>query len=183
MMKRPEITRLTIIVAAAAVAGLLFIWGTFRVGTADVVLPERMDQPEKIQKEQNASYEHAESGHALLHYDSRRYVRSSPMADPFFLRPAAEHLSEENKGTVLLPEDKGPSVPEKQNPVQEKRPILLGIISMGTDRRALLQEDEKVSAVARHDQWKEWYVESIEEQSVVLSGNGKRIRLSIEETL
>lgn len=186
MMKRPDITRLTILMAAAAVAGLLFLWGFFRGGTADVLFPEEINQSEEIRGERNRSFESQGNDMAILRYDSSRYVRNHPMTDPFFMTEPVQfsHKSAPDRYVPPLGSSSGSDlmpISFEKNHKQESKPVLLGIISKGSDRRILLKENGETSYLSRNNTWKEWYVENIEEQSAVLSGNGETIRLFIEE--
>lgn len=150
----------------------LFLWGTFRFGTAAELFPETEKEKEMPRVSERlpaeGKAEETETDEApVLAYDSAAYRRDRPLPDPFraeirqTVKPAAENPAETGK------------------PRGETRPRLCGILVSGEDRRAMLEWDGQVKTVREGERTGEWTVITIGKKQTLLAGPAGEITLSL----
>ncbi|WP_299142200.1 hypothetical protein [uncultured Dialister sp.] len=160
-----------------AVLALTF-WGIWGIGTAGKVLPEKKPAaPVEVlpEKEEGTS----------MKYDAALHRRGKPLPDPFH----AEAWAGENKMEPLptIPKEVSPApetVPLPSEGKTEKRrstgvPVLKGIMSYQSDRRAILAVDGASVSVKEGERAGLWDVQDIQDKSVTLVSGESTLTLRL----
>lgn len=161
---------------ALGAAGLLLsLWGFLGGGTAAEHFPTA---PKKAKQETAASAAPAaeapaaEKASPQLKYDvSNRPIRTKPLPDPFRL---PEEAAESKAGKAASPAGKKAAAPA---PAAE--PVLLGIMLLGSDKRAVIEAAGETRSVTEGEKVGSWQVMEIREKSVILSGASGAKQLTI----
>lgn len=157
---------------ALGAAGLLLsLWGFLGGGTAAEHFPSA---PKKAKQETAASVAPAaeapaaEKASTQLKYDvSNRPIRTKPLPDPFRL---PEEAAESKAGRAASPAGKKAAAAE---------PVLLGIMLLGSDKRAVIEAAGETRSVTEGEKVGSWQVMEIREKSVILSGASGAKQLTI----
>lgn len=159
---------------ALGAAGLLLsLWGFLGGGTAAEHFPTA---PKKTKQETAASVSSpaeapaAEKASTQLKYDvSNRPIRTKPLPDPFRL---PEEAAESKAGRAASPAGKKAAAPAAE-------PVLLGIMLLGSDKRAVIEAAGETRSVTEGEKVGSWQVMEIGEKSVILSGASGAKQLTI----
>lgn len=156
-----ERKRVWILSGASLGIVLLFLWGTFRGGTAAEIVPETVKEvPASVPLESEP-----QDG-AAQKYDASTSLRDRPLRDPFRLAAPMEAKKSE---TMTTPQPSAPALPRAENPVP-LRPLLRGTLVLGDDRRAMIDFGGQTVTVKEGEQVGTWQVTAISQRKVVLSG-------------
>ena len=122
---------------------------------------------------------------AVRVYDTALYLRARPPTDPFH---ASEVLPGETTTETVGPEEtpvggNAGAVEVQAEPVhttEEEIPRLAGVLSMGEDKRAILNYKGTTRILKKGDKWGKWQVTDIMGNSVSLSTAAERRQLSLQ---
>ena len=155
----------------------LTLWGVWGVGTAGKMLPEKKPvAPVEVlpEKEEGTS----------MKYDAALHRRGKPLPDPFHaeawaagdkvLPPATAQGAAPAPQTVSLPAE-GKAEKRRSTGV----PVLKGIMSYQSDRRAILEVDGASAAVKEGERAGLWDVQDIQDKSVTLVSGESTLTLRL----
>lgn len=172
-----EKRRMGLFLGTAAGIAALFLWGTFRFGTASELFPETPapSVPTAAMPKVSAALEEETEECAVLRYASVRQPRDTPLRDPFRL-PSADiggNLSE--KSAAVAPA-------ENQNTggaAISLEPMLRGILGAEGSRRALFEVGGQTVTAREGEEVCGWTVQEVGRKQVRLSGASGERRLSL----
>ncbi len=159
-----ERKRIWILSGASLGIVLLFLWGTFRGGTAAEIVPE----PVKERPAASMSLDEEAEG-AAQKYDAASSLRDRPLRDPFRLAVPKENSGEGYGMPQTSLTGPGSTAPIPEAPAVAA-PILRGTMVLGTDRRAVIDFGGQTVTVKEGEQVGTWQVMAVSQKKVVLTG-------------
>lgn len=155
---------------------LLIFWGALGVGTASKLFPEKPKaMPSVTASEGSSSFLALSQEESRRVYDASSYVRGKPLADPFHMEAMTEKaIPVETAGTSLpavAPRMAHSSaVAAKENrPYASDVPRLMGVMSFGSEKRAVIEVHGVTYTVKEGEQAGLWNVSSIQGKTVTLA--------------
>jgi len=165
-----EKRRMWLLAGISFAIAALFLWGTFRFGTAAELFPERGKEPAPAASGfpmEEKTEETAETEEPpVMVYDASAYRRDTPLRDPF-------------RAQVRQKAEPAPGNGSAGKRTETSRPRLCGILISGEDRRAMLELDGLVKTVKEGELAGEWTVMIIEKKQALLSGPAGELTLSL----
>lgn len=155
------------------VMGLLVLWGLWGEGTASKLFPETGELKAVSSTKPVSSQDDDLS--VSKKYDASLHDRGKSLSDPF--HGDAITKEKKTKSPAVLPADTVVA-DRKAEPKAASYPKLIGVISLGTKRRALVEWQGESHSVAEGEQVGLWTVSHIEEKTVVLIGPSGTLTLS-----
>lgn len=162
---------------ALAAVGLT-LWGIYGVGTAGTLLPEKRaaSSPVEVLPEE-------EDGLSLK-YDAALHRRGKPLQDPFHaeaLVPVKKKKTPPTavEGSTGAPAAESPGLKKKETSSASGIPVLKGVMSYGSQRRALLEIDGTSIVVKEGERAGPWDVSDIQDRKVTLVSGGNSLTLTI----
>ena len=171
--------------AIGVVTGLLILWGLWGEGTASKLFPEP-DEPKvttiasSVSSSSHASSRSEEEVSIAKKYDASLHDRGKPLPDPFH----SDAIEKEKKSKALastassVPETVGTGKKTTSKKKDTAYPKLLGVMSLGPKRRALVEWQGESHSVVEGEQVGIWTVSRIEEKTAVLIGPPGTLTLS-----
>lgn len=171
--------------AIGVATGLLILWGLWGEGTASKLFPEP-DEPKtttigsSVSSSSPASSMLEEDVTISKKYDASLHDRGKPLSDPFH----SDAVEKEKKSNALaspvlpVPETIGTGKKTAAKKKDTSYPKLLGVMSLGTKRRALVEWQGESHSVVEGERVGIWTVSHIEEKAVVLIGPPGTLTLS-----
>lgn len=155
---------------------LLILWGALGVGTASKLFPEKPKAMPSVTASEGAS-----SSSALPQEESRRvydassYVRGKPLADPFHIEAMTEKAIPVETAGASLPAVAPRMTHSSAGTAKENRPYasdvprLMGVMSFGSEKRAVIEVHGVTYTVKEGEQAGLWNVSSIQGKTVILA--------------
>lgn len=155
---------------------LLILWGALGVGTASKLFPEKPKAMPSVTAPAGASSFSALSQEESRRvYDASSYVRGKPLADPFHMEAMTEKEMPVETAGVSLPASAPRMAHSSAGAAKENRPYasdvprLMGVMSFGSEKRAVIEVHGVTYTVKEGEQAGLWNVSSIQGKTVTLA--------------
>ena len=155
---------------------LLILWGALGVGTASKLFPEKPKAMPSVTAPAGASSFSALSQEESRRvYDASSYVREKPLADPFHMEAMTEKEMPVETAGVSLPAVAPRMAHSSDGAAKENRPYasdvprLMGVMSFGSEKRAVIEVHGVTYTVKEGEQAGLWNVSSIQGKTVTLA--------------
>ena len=151
---------------------LLILWGALGVGTASKLFPEKPKALPSVTAPAGASSFSALSQEESRRvYDASSYVRGKPLADPFHMEAMTEKAIPVETAGVSLPRKVNSSAgtAKENRPYASDVPRLMGVMSFGSEKRAVIEVHGVTYTVKEGEQAGLWNVSSIQGKTVILA--------------
>ena len=155
---------------------LLILWGALGVGTASKLFPEKPKAMPSVTAPAGASSSSAlppEESRRV--YDASSYVRGKPLADPFHMEAMTEKAIPVETAGASLPAVAPHMAHSSAGTAKENRPYasdvprLMGVMSFGSEKRAVIEVHGVTYTVKEGEQAGLWNVSSIQGKTVTLA--------------
>lgn len=155
---------------------LLILWGALGVGTASKLFPEKPKAlPSVTAPAGDSSFSALSQEESRRVYDASSYVRGKPLADPFHMEAMTEKEMPVETAGVSLPAVAPRKVNSSAGTAKENRPYasdvprLMGVMSFGSEKRAVIEVHGVTYTVKEGEQAGLWNVSSIQGKTVTLA--------------
>ena len=155
---------------------LLILWGALGVGTASKLFPEKPKAMPSVTAPAGASsFSALPQEESRRVYDASSYVRGKPLADPFHMEAMTETEMPVETAGVSLPAVAPRMAHSSTGAAKENRPYasdvprLMGVMSFGSEKRAVIEVHGVTYTVKEGEQAGLWNVSSIQGKTVTLA--------------
>lgn len=155
---------------------LLILWGALGVGTASKLFPEKPKaMPSVTASEGSSSFSALSQEESRRVYDASSYVRGKPLADPFHMEAMTEKAIPVETAGTSLPAVAPRMAHSSAGAAKENRPYvsdvprLMGVMSFGSEKRAVIEVHGVTYTVKEGEQAGLWNVSSIQGKTVTLA--------------
>ena len=155
---------------------LLILWGALGVGTASKLFPEKPKaMPSVTDSEGASSFSALSQEESRRVYDASSYVRGKPLADPFHMEAMTEKEMPVETAGASLPASAPRMTHSSAGAAKENRPYasdvprLMGVMSFGSEKRAVIEVHGVTYTVKDGEQAGLWNVSSIQGKTVTLA--------------
>lgn len=155
---------------------LLILWGALGVGTASKLFPEKPKElPSVTAPAGDSSFSALPQEESRRVYDASSYVRGKPLADPFHMEAMTEKAIPVETAGASLPAVAPRKVNSSAGAAKENRPYasdvprLMGVMSFGSEKRAVIEVHGVTYTVKEGEQAGLWNVSSIQGKTVTLA--------------
>lgn len=155
---------------------LLILWGALGVGTASKLFPEKPKAlPPVTAPAGDSSFSALSQEESRRVYDASSYVRGKPLADPFHMEAMTEKEMPVETAGASLPASAPRMAHSSAGAAKENRPYasdvprLMGVMSFGSEKRAVIEVHGVTYTVKEGEQAGLWNVSSIQGKTVTLA--------------